>query len=115
MKLYFMNHNRHYVFYVVHHLTLLHIDIDMKAALRVVQCTVYRTVYSVRDDSIYTSLETVEQNWRKPIYSVLSYCLIQNGFRDALQGLLNSPGDKSPIDRLPKGGRETGGLCCCTQ
>lgn len=82
--------------YIVHNLTLLHIDIDMNATLGVVQCTVYPTVHSVRDDSIYTSLETVEQNWRKPIYSVLSYYLIQNGFRDALQGLLNSPGDSHP-------------------
>lgn len=82
-----------------YNLTLLHIAADMNAALRVVQCivyTVYPTVHSVYDYSIYTFLEIVEQNWRKPIYSVLSYYLIQHGFMDSLQGLLNFPGDRHP-------------------
>ena len=80
-------------------LTLLHIATDMNATLRVVQGTVYTVypnIHSVCDYSIYTFLEIVKQNWRKPIYSVVSYYLIQHGFMDSLQGLLNFPGDRHP-------------------
>lgn len=85
--------------FTVYSLTLLHIDTDVNATLRAVQCTVYTvypTLHSVRDYSIYTFLETVEQNLRKPIYSVLSYYLIHHGFIDSLRGLLNFPGDGHP-------------------
>ena len=85
--------------FTIYSLSLLHIDTDVNATLRAVQCTVYTvypTLHGVHDCSIYTFLEIVEQNWRKPIYSVLSYCLIQHVFIDSLRGLLNFPGDGHP-------------------
>ena len=72
---------------------VVHINMDMNTTLGVFQCTIYPPVHSVHD---YISLETLEQNLRKPTYLVLGCYRIPNGFRDALQGPLNFPGNSHP-------------------
>lgn len=97
--------------HTVHCLTFLHVDVDMNATLGVVQYTTYPTVHNGHDYSIYTFLETVEQNLRKPIYSVL----ILLSRSKWLQGLSRSkwsagtsqfPRGQSSIDWPPTEGKE---------
>lgn len=67
----FCESSSHMSAHTVHCLTFLHVNIDMNATLGVVQYTTYPTIHSGHDYSLYTSLETIEQNLRNPIYLVL--------------------------------------------